>query len=930
MDVDEQFRDISLRPDDTLTIDFEARDDLGISRAELVIMDPNPTGSGDDQNTNPSGPKELKTIPIPLGDQAGAKNVRTQAELSLKDFQLKHGQQLTYAIRVYDTKNTVTTQVTSSEASASKAASQNAQPASPGSQLASSDSQRQQLQDQESRPEDAQQGDAAEKKASEPSLAGGNQWKPKESGNKPTDKKEGGETTGAPRPEFNMAKHQLDTPGQCSSCTPRRIHIDEWAGSYTSKVLDKLQLQIDPVLTALKQILTQARDELKPVQLRQKSEQEWEQKDSEHVRRTDELLSNAEQHVRNLTDKSSGTPYAFIGLQLQDIQQLHVHAARDLLNDVTLLDVPCTSDNVAAATVHIQRAIELLEKLTQQYEAVKLNQKLADTMLRIRKMHQIFLTGTFAMLKSQKPNMNPKQRAFMELDLSDEYLKQLQALLKKKLEIQAELAKLLSQDPRLLERFMARSRLEATTLRDQLTLLNRRQQRLLRDTKDGLTHSQDADVADAREDSGSAERADEKETDVRFQLKDQLQHRVAAAGQIVDQASQMLDNLIVWLPRDLDPMEKVFAGLKAQGIRIVSTATEMANQSKESDPSEARETSTQLYEQLRAFQEALPRLLDPGQHPKLPTHVANRLQETEKLITEVSGWIRRQQLLDDGKDHLAVEIDQHRITVDTMELNRKLTSLSAQCQGISPELAEAARVFLATMEDDLIPELEQAQIGCGKNDIPRSIEHQSASLSLFTRAEQELDEIMDGIIKHLDSLPYNKSPSLPPGAEPPSVDDLLALLEDEARAAESLGIPCCRPSNLLVEKDWFSPGASCSNPGSGGGSGSGSGGSRSMQATSQMMQARLGMGKADQLREQTEKAIKSLLAGSGGSLAKTAPRKPGRAWNTLGSRLEDQVRQGRGNLPPEQYRDAIEQYFETLSGNHAQPVLEENTNPEKP
>ena len=103
-----------------------------------------------------------------------------------------------------------------------------------------------------------------------------------------------------------------------------------------------------------------------------------------------------------------------------------------------------------------------------------------------------------------------------------------------------------------------------------------------------------------------------------------------------------------------------------------------------------------------------------------------------------------------------------------------------------------------------------------------------------------------------------------------------------------------------------------------------------MQATSQMMQARLGMGKADQLREQTEKAIKSLLAGSGDSLAKAAPRKPGRAWNTLGSRLEDQVRQGRGNLPPEQYRDAIEQYFETLSGNRVQPVPAESKTPQNP
>ncbi|MCA9013434.1 MAG: hypothetical protein KDB01_26975, partial [Planctomycetaceae bacterium] len=157
---------------------------------------------------------------------------------------------------------------------------------------------------------------------------------------------------------------------------------------------------------------------------------------------------------------------------------MHIQPARERLMGVTLLDSPGSEDDLTASVIHIERAIALLEKLTQQYETAKLNQKLADTMTRIRKMHQIFLEGTFAMLNSQKPSLNPKQRAFMELELTDEFLQRLQQLLKKKLEIQAELAKVLSQDPRLLERFMARSRLEATTLRDQLTLLHDRQQKL--------------------------------------------------------------------------------------------------------------------------------------------------------------------------------------------------------------------------------------------------------------------------------------------------------------------------------------------------------------------------------------------------------------------------------------------------------------------
>ena len=67
-------------------------------------------------------------------------------------------------------------------------------------------------------------------------------------------------------------------------------------------------------------------------------------------------------------------------------------------------------------------------------------------------------------------------------------------VLEKKRDIQAELAKLLAKDPRLLRRFMARTRLEADTLRDQMTILARRQQKLSGQT-DTWVAAPDADLA---------------------------------------------------------------------------------------------------------------------------------------------------------------------------------------------------------------------------------------------------------------------------------------------------------------------------------------------------------------------------------------------------------------------------------------------------
>ncbi len=918
--------DVAIRPDDQLTIHFDAKDDLGISQAELVVFDA----------SSPDG-KELRTIPIPLGEQAGERTVHTQIELNLEEFDLKQGDTLNYAIRVYDTKQEAVTQQPtaaadpnskpneqshaaeqhtaqtpaapsdskSSEANSSEESAAEAQSQTPSEQNPTTANQK--TSDKEK--EDAAQQPAEPKDDESPreQAGGGNQWTPKSSGEQSDQQKPQGETLGKPRPDFLMAKRELDTPaGQCTSCMPRKITIDEWAGSYNSQVLEKLQLEIDPVLKQLKEALVQSQKSLAPAVDRMKSGAGWDKTSGVAVRAADESLQLADRHVKDLTAKSHDTPYAFIGLQLQDISQLHILPARQHLSEVTLFDSPANTNDLTASLVHIQRALELLEKLTQKYDAVKLNQQLSDAMTRVKKMHQIFLEGTFALLKSQKPTLNPKQRAFMELELSDEYLEKLQALLQKKLEIQGELAKVLSKDPRLLQRYMARSRLEATTLRDQLTLLNQRQVALRDETA--------SEQASGRKPDAQADRA-----------KRALQ-RTAGADHIAELAAKMLDNFVVWIPRDLDAEDESITRHKSNAVEIVASAVEMASESRQDKAPSSLAAARKLYEQVKDFRQSLPDLLEEHDHPKLPTHVANRLEELDTIVTDLTGWIRKEEVRNAGHWNLAAEVDQHRITVDVETLTRKLTSLRAQCRGISPELGEKADTFLSTMERELVPELELSQISLSDNEIAPAIEHQTACITLFDRAEQELDAVMDGIIAHLDSLPFNKNPELPDDAMPPSLEELLAMLEDEARAAEGLGIPCCRPSNLVIEKDWSSPGSSGSGSGLGSGSGSGEGqnpggqsGRRnvsrySLQPRAQMNQAKRAGELADKIRKESNAALSKSMRPGDAEIKPAAPRRTERAWDTLGSKLEHHLRKERGQLAPEQYRQAIDRYFETLAG----------------
>jgi hypothetical protein len=129
------------------------------------------------------------------------------------------------------------------------------------------------------------------------------------------------------------------------------------------------------------------------------------------------------------------------------------------------------------------------------------------------------------------------------------------------------------------------------------------------------------------------------------------------------------------------------------------------------------------------------------------------------------------------------------------------------------------------------------------------------------------------------------------------------MLEDEARAAEKLGVPC-RPINVALLKDWLKPG-SCSSP------------AQAMaQVRSAQSQTRAAAEKAIQARGraiQMARKRASELAGPQLALPGPGPKRPSRSWNTLVSELGDELRQGRDNIPPEQYRQAIEEYFKTIA-----------------
>jgi len=150
-------------------------------------------------------------------------------------------------------------------------------------------------------------------------------------------------------------------------------------------------------------------------------------------------------------------------------------------------------------------------------------------------------------------------------------------------------------------------------------------------------------------------------------------------------------------------------------------------------------------------------------------------------------------------------------------------------------------------------------------------------------------------IEELDKLPVQDP--VADLLDDPTLDELLAQLEQELPIDELLGIPN-RPSNLRIIGDWLRPG-------------SGMGGGAAQMVMNQMRQDQ------ERARQQLNRAYQRALARAlkEATPQRVAVQQPVKLadWNRLVSKLGDDLRQGRDKAPPEQYRRAIEQYFSQIS-----------------
>lgn len=363
-------------------------------------------------------------------------------------------------------------------------------------------------------------------------------------------------------------------------------------------------------------------------------------------------------------------------------------------------------------------------------------------------------------------------------------------------------------------------------------------------------------------------------------------------------AAKLQENMVTWLPLEVPQDAEAVVACRNIANDAARLAGEAARQTSAATLDAALDTAKKALAQFHVLQGSLPRLewMDEAGN-KISIFEANRMDETATLITRQSGWIKKMEALRAGDFPQAAEVDQHRLTLDTTELGEKLDSTAVSLSGLSAEINSKAKELNGTVHNEVLPEQSNATQCYSRKTVKEAAAHQCQATNAFVKGEKQFDELLHLIIAKLDAAP-------PPGdpGRAKSLEELLTELQDEKKAAEKLGVPC-RPINVAVEKDWMKPGS----------------GSSAQQARAQaraaQQQSQQATGKLqktrDQARKSAEQRVADLKATTTGPVS--GPKHATASWNTVVSKLGDEIRQGRDNVPPEQYRQAIEQYFNTIS-----------------
>lgn len=725
-----------------------------------------------------------------------------------------------------------------------------------------------------------------------------------------------------------MTKRTLDVPSPQSAASQRRkIKIDQFAGSFEGQQRAKLEMAIEPKLEALDEKLAKAQRTSRGVLDGLEANSRWSAAYDSEITSAEKFVAEGKTIIERLVQESKDTPYAFVGLQLDDVGVAHVEPARNNFWTALQSKGDDRTTSVHDGWQHLGRARQLLADLRGQFERSKKEFQLAESVEKVKKMYQLYLENSQALLDIQDNDPTRYGRKMAQFELDEEYLKRLKEVMEMRNELRAELARILGEDPRLLRRFMDNLRARSNNLREQLADLTTKQEELNREVR-------------------AWNAVDEADRGRMAQLL--LLRNVQEATKLATGAGELQDRYQSWSPLQKETKDASLAAvnkkiqevataasdLNSRAMNFIATAQQAAATPAPTTPAPAAPTaevpaaepnavakqaatanaqtldqlitaSDAVYQNLKQLEVSLRQIASRDDQPEISRFAANRLIDTNKLIADTSAWERQMQAHKQGSYTSAAEVTQYRLAMKTDGLAGKLADLeqqlAQQLQRTDNQLPEAmatkSRELLAALDKETSPNQLAAVYALHNNQLPRTTERQQVAETALKKAEKLYDELMKMAIAEMDKLPVQDP--IAQLLEDPTLDELLAQLEREVSPSELLGIPD-RPSNLRIVNDWMRPG----NQG-------GASAWRRLVMNQNKQNAKQTQAK---LNEAYKRALARALKDAKVNRTATLPKGSKLSnWNKLVSQLGNDLQQGRDKAPPEQYRRAIEGYFGEIS-----------------
>lgn len=817
--------ELRVAPDDTITVEFEARDDFGIESAELIV-----SVTKDGQTTT-----EARTIP--LDDQADRKAITARTELNLSDYALADGDRLSYTVRVRDqraataradhhsqpqtptdterqrppsdadSKAPHTASEPSDQPPADATESQDGTP--PGNQSADfyDTAKENTPAPQETSSADGKEANHQERPTGTDSPAESDSAAdPNADGSAASQPASDGKPSAASQPASAPAaankaqsrKPQLNLPheGSAQSMT-QHLQIDEWASSFDAQQRRQIELAVDNVIARIRGLLnetSQAVDEV--LTATRPDDAPWKHAYRHTINDARRQLRTVNELAARLKERTAPTPYAFVGLQVFELEKTHVEPARtNLAQAIAHQDERLTrQSHLEVASVSLHRALDILQQILEGFESEKVRQERLESHQHLEKMHEVVVEDMQDMLKVIRPWLNPREGVFRKLpeEIAEEALKRIKEAAENKRELYKLLAEVLARDPELLRKFMARMRKGALTIRDQLTVLAEEQK---------TQHAHTARWSTADEPGRNTLRRESWYDLVREQIE------------LAQRTTQLYDDIETWIPKGIDKKAEPLVECR-QRAQDAATRSQRIVTSLGKAPAEAFPLVEKQIGALQTLQSQIMTCDALGlRNPSLLRYISKRVEQTYELQLAQQSWRERAAAVRDRRFADFARVGQQDLLINTDVYIPKIDRLVYQLHATQgPEIGKMMEQVLDLLADQILPRQQAAELAFARDEIDVAGEAQRQTVGYFAEAESIFDEMLTAIEQAIAQEPL----PMPPDKPAKTLDELLAALEQECECCEKLG--------ALIKPNIAMPTDLMLKDGMGGGGGAGSAG----------------------------------------------------------------------------------------------------------